>query len=271
MKKRIALALAAALLAAACSAPATEDPTASDAPTDASLTYVTEKGSLILGLDEEFPPMGFRDDTGEIVGFDIDVAREACARLGVELVLQPIDWDAKELELDTKNIDCIWNGFSVNPARQEAHELSIPYLENDMALVVRSGEGIASPADLAGKSVAVQAGSSAMDAYSASEAMASTTLVEVDDNVRALLELETLAVDAVLMDDVAARYYITKNGKSFAILDETLASERYAVGFRKGEVALKDAVDAALRELEADGTLAEIAVKWFGSDTTIVE
>lgn len=241
--------------------------------TDESLKYVQDRGKLIMGLDDSFPPMGFRNEQNEIVGFDVDVAKAVAEKLGVELVLQPIDWNAKEQELATKNIDCIWNGMSVNEERKKNMTLSVAYMDNNMALVVRSGEGIDTLADMKDKSLALQAGSSAMDALNSKEEFKKSLkeVVELKDNVQALMNLETKAVDAVLMDDVVARYYIEVNEKPFVVLEETLATEEYAVGFRKGDEALKAAVEDALKELAKEGKLAEISEKWFGKDITKIK
>ena len=252
-------------------APETEEtPAPAD---DQSLQKVLDAGQLVLGLDDSFPPMGFRDADNNIVGFDIDVAKAVCEKLGVELVAQPIDWTAKEQELNTGNIDCIWNGFSISDERKEQVDFSIPYMDNHMTMVVRSGEGIESNADLVGKIVGVQAGSTAQEALLAEtelvESLASAP-VEFKDNMTALMDLETGGVDAVFMDDVVANYYIAINEKNFTVLSDVLSEEEYAIGFRKGDTALVEAVNAALTELAEEGTLAEIATTWFGKDTTVV-
>jgi len=243
---------------------------------DKSLEYILGKGELILGLDDAFPPMGFRDDSDNIVGFDIDLATAVCEKLGVELVLQPIKWEAKEHELNTKSIDCIWNGFSVTPDRMESVTFSIPYMENTIAIVVVKDSGITSEKDLAGKRLAVQGGSSAEEAlYKDENKEFRESLGEINasfkDYVTALMDLETGNSDAVLMDSVVAAYMINETGKNFEILDYSLVAEKYAVGFRKGEEALAEAINEALRELKADGTVEKISTKWFGSDITIIE
>lgn len=243
---------------------------------DTSLDYILNKGELILGLDDAFPPMGFRDDSGEIVGFDIDLAKAVCEKLGVELVIQPINWPTKENELNTKNVDCLWNGFSVTPEREEKLTLSIPYMENAIAIVVTKDSGIKSKEDMAGKRLAVQGGSSAEEAlYMDENKEFRESIGEInsgfDDYVTALMDLETGNSDAVLMDSVVASYMIHEAGKDFVVLDDHLVAEKYAVGFRKGEEALAEAVNNALRELKADGTVEEISTKWFGSDITIIQ
>lgn len=243
---------------------------------DNSLEYILDKGKLILGLDDSFPPMGFRDDSGNIVGFDIDLAKAVCDKLGVELVLQPVIWEAKEHELNTKSIDCLWNGFSITPDRKENLTLSIPYMENTIAIVVAKDSGIKSKEDMAGKRLAVQGGSSAEEALNMDENKKfKESLGEINsgfnDYVTALMDLETGNSDGVLMDSVVANYMIYEAGKDFIVLDDHLVAEEYAVGFRKGEEALADAVNKALRELKDDGTVEEISKKWFGSDITTID
>lgn len=245
------------------------------ADTDQSLQYVLDKGELILGLDDSLPPMGFRDDNNEIVGFDIDVAKAVCEKLGVELVTQPVDWESKEIELNAKNIDCIWNGLSVSEERAESMNLSIPYMKNHMALVVRPDDSVKSIDDMEGKVLALQSGSTAEVALDSEDGAALKDMVAnvngFDDNLTALMDLDTKASDAVLVDDVVAKYLIEANNKDYIILSDFLYAEDYAIGFRKGDDALTEAVNNALRELKADGTLAEIAIEWFGTDTTTVE
>ncbi len=170
------------------------------------------KTTLVMGLDDSFPPMGFRNDKNEIVGFDVDLAKEVCKRLGLELKLQPIDWAAKELELANGNIDCIWNGLTITPARQEEMTISRPYLANNQVIVVSEKSGIANKASLEGKKVAVQTGSSAEEAL-AKDAIAEKVaeVVQFADNVSALQDLKTGRIDAVILDEIVARYYIANN------------------------------------------------------------
>ena len=225
-----------------------------------------------LGLDDSFPPMGYRDENGEIVGFDIDTAREVCARLGVELVAQPIDWNAKEQELATGNIDCIWNGFTVTDERREQMLFSDPYVDNAQVIVVRGDSPAEGISDLEGATIGVQAGSSAQDAINDTPGFVDTIgeVIEFKENLTALMDLEIGGCDAVVMDLLVANDNIKRSGSDFRILDETLVKEEYAIGFRKGDVALRDAVQNELNAMAADGTLAEIATKWFGADITVV-
>ncbi len=240
---------------------------------DSSLKKVQDKGKFVLGLDDSFPPMGYRDENGEIVGFDIDTAKEVCKRLNVELVAQPIDWAAKEQELQTGNIDCIWNGFTITPERLDAMTFSDPYVDNAQVAVVKISSGYSTLADLKGKTIGVQASSSAEDAIEDTEGFKESIkeVVEFKDNLTALMDLEIGGVDAVIMDLLVANDNIARSGKGiFKVLDEGLSNEEYGIGFRKGDIALRDAVQGALNDMAKDGTLAAIATKWFGADITVV-
>jgi polar amino acid transport system substrate-binding protein len=216
--------------------------------------------------------MGFRDENNEIVGYDIDLAKEAAKRLGVQLVTQPIDWNAKEQELNTGKIDCIWNGFTITDERAKAMAFTKPYLKNAQVVVVKKGSGYASLASLKGKKVGLQAGSSAADALEAAKDFRASLkqVVEFKDNLTALMDLESKGVDAVVMDLIVANDNIKRSGKGFAVLPESLAPENYGVGFRKGDLALRDAVQATLEAMAKDGTIAKITTKWFGSDISVV-
>jgi len=228
-------------------------------------------GKFILGFDETFPPMGFKDTDGKYKGFDIDVATEVCKRLGLELKLQPIDWNSKDLELSNKNIDAIWNGFSVTDERKQKVLFSESYMKNRQVLVVKADSAYKSKADLAGKNLGVQAESSAVDALNAAaDFKASVKVVTLDDNMTALMDLTNGGLDAVLMDEIVADYNITQKGGKFRVLDDTLAGEEYAIGFRKADTALCDSVNKTLNAMAKDGTLATISTKWFGKDITIV-
>lgn len=264
--------LVAILLVLASLLPAIYAQGASEDGIDTSLQDVLDRGTFILGLDDSFPPMGYRDENGEIVGFDIDVAREVCARLGVELVCQPIDWNAKEQELATGNIDCIWNGFTVTDERREVMTFSDPYVDNAQVLVVRGDSPVQTIADLEGATIGVQAGSSAQDAIEDTPGFLDTIgeVVEFRENLTALMDLEIGGCDAVVMDLLVANDNINRSGSDFRILEETLTNEEYAIGFRLGDIALRDAVQAQLDAMATDGSLAEIAVKWFGADITVV-
>ena len=227
--------------------------------------------SFVVGFDSEFPPMGFVDDQGNYVGFDLDLAKEVADRLGMEYVAQPIAWDSKDQELASGNIDCIWNGFTIS-GREDKYTWTDAYMANDQVVVVRNGSDITSLADLAGKKVVVQKDSSGLAALEENEALTSTfgELVQVDTYLNAMMELESGSVDAIVMDEIVARYEIQTSGKDFTVLDEAVASETYGVGFLLGNTELRDQVQQTLEEMAADGTLAQISNKWFGADVTIL-
>lgn len=227
--------------------------------------------TFTVGFDQDFPPMGFVGDDGEFTGFDLELAAEVAKRLDMELKLQPIAWNSKDGELSSKNIDCIWNGFTIN-GREDDYTWTEPYLENNQVFVVKSDSDIKSLADLVGKSVVVQADSSAEKALEDEpELVESFSEYTAADNYNiALMDLESGAVDAVAMDVVVADYQNEKRGGIFAILDEVLAPEEYGVGFLLGNEELRDKVQGALEEMAEDGTMAEISNKWFGEDITTI-
>lgn len=223
---------------------------------------------FVLGLDDSFPPMGYRDADNNIVGYDIDLAKEVTKRLGLELVCQPIDWSAKEMELNTGKIDCIWNGLTMTEERTRKMAFTSAYLENAQVVVVRADSGIKTLADLKGKKVGVQAGSSAQDALDEAKDFKASLkeVVEFQENVTALNDLEIKSIDGVVMDLIVANYSIQQGKKNFVVLSETLAPEKYGIAFSKKNRKLRDNVQKALEDMAKDGTLAEITKKWFGSD-----
>ena len=242
---------------------------------DTSIQYIQDKGTFILGLDDSFPPMGFRDENNDIVGFDIDVAKVVAEKLGVEFIAQPISWDAKELELNAKNIDCIWNGMSITPEREASMAMTFPYLNNQMVFYVKTDSGIAAIEDLAGKVVAVQNGSYAEDLLNGDFADLTATFADAsylgyDEYLTALMDLQTGGCDAVLVDLVVGEYKVQGMGATDLTAAFALADDNYGIGFRKDDVALRDKVQEILIELKADGTLAEICKKWFTEDITVV-
>ncbi|MCA1950041.1 MAG: amino acid ABC transporter substrate-binding protein [Treponema sp.] len=242
------------------------------APQDKSLETIKANGKLVLGLDDAFPPMGYRNENNEIVGYDIDLAKEVTKRLGVQLVLQPIDWNAKEQELNTGKIDCIWNGFTITEERAKNMAFTKPYLKNAQVLVVKKNAAYQTLADLKGKTIGLQAGSSAAEALESNSSFKASLkqVVEFKDNLTALMDLEIGGVDAVIMDLIVANDNIKRSGKDYRILSESLSAEDYGVGFRKNDLALRDAVQATLEAMAKDGTLASITAQWFGSDISVV-
>lgn len=236
--------------------------------TGVSVQAGVEDKTLIVGFDAEYPPFGYKDDNGEYVGFDLDLAQEVCDNLGWELVKKPINWDSKDMELDSGSIDCIWNGFTMT-GREDDYTWSQPYVDNSQVMVVKKDAGISALSDLAGKTVGVQAASAALQVLQDEEqqkALADTfgTLQEFADYNSAFVELQAGAVDAIAMDIGVAKYQIEKrdNGDDYEILDEHLNSEKYAIGFKKGNTELRDIVDADLDKLLEDGTFDKLAEKY---------
>ncbi len=229
---------------------------------------------LIVGFDAEFPPYGYKDDNGEYVGFDLDLAQEVCNRNGWTLKKQPIDWNSKDMELNSGSIDCIWNGFTMN-GRESEYTWSTPYVDNSQVVIVKSDSGISELENLAGKVVAVQADSSALaalegeDASEDNQALRATfaDLQQVGDYNSAFLNLESGAVDAICMDIGVANYEISSRGDKFIMLKDRLSSEEYGIGFKLGNTELRDKVQTALLEMLADGTFDEIAEKWGLTDS----
>jgi len=286
MKKLLSILLAAAMAVsfAACDNTATSTSAAQStantqsAPADESWNNVEKAGKLVLGLDNSFPPMGFVDPkTGELVGFDIDVAKEACKRLKIELQTQPIDWENKTAELNNGNIDCLWNGFSKTAERDKEFNLSIPYMKNEQIILIKTDAPYKSLADLGGKTIGVQSDSSAEAALNSNDAFKKTlkSVVQIDNYSKAVLELQNGTIDAIAIDEVVARYYLTNNPNAYKVLqdsgkDASLATEDYVIGFRKADNALKVKIEGVLKEMAADGTLTTISKKWFDKDVNTV-
>ena len=283
MKKTLAMMTAAVMVAgalsgcgsssstpAATTAAATEAATteaAGDTAAAAEGTVKTPSGKFTVGFDQEFPPMGFVGDDGQFTGFDLELAKEVASRLGLEFVPQPINWDAKDMELDSGNIDCIWNGFTMQ-GREDDYTWVGPYMANNQVFVVTADSDIASKADLAGKAVEVQKDSSGLAALQGEAELSASfgSMTEVADYNTALMDLESGACDAVCMDSIVAGYQIKSSGKDMKILDDTLAAEEYGIGFKKGEDELAKAVYDTLMAMKDDGTVAKISNDWFGSD-----
>lgn len=288
MKKKVISVMLVAALAAAMTvgcgtkkAEETAAPSTEEASTEAvsegkddevvNLEDGTEEDTFVVGFDQDFPPMGFVGDDGEFTGFDLELAAEAAKRMGKEVVYQPIAWDAKDMELESGTIDCIWNGFTMT-GREDSYTWSEPYMENNQVFVVKADSGIATKADLAGKVVDVQTDSSAEAAINEDQELKDSfgELITVADYNTAFMDLESGAVDAIAMDDVVASYQIEQRKADFIVLDETLAAEEYGIGFKLGNEELRDQVQDVLKEMAADGTLAEISNKWFGKDITTI-
>lgn len=288
MKKLLALLMAAGMMlsVAACGSdaasstasaaksetPAVEETAAAPAENNdasAAETATGEGRTFTVGFDAEYPPYGYKDESGEYTGFDLELAQEVCDRNGWTLVKQPIDWDSKDMELNTGAIDCIWNGFTMT-GREDDYTFSVPYVDNSIVFVVMNDSDIKSKEDLAGKVVVTQADSSALTALTSEEdndenlALASSfaDLQQVADYNTAFMNLESGAVDAIAVDIGVAQYQLASRGDTFRKLDEPLSTEQYGIGFKKGNDELKDQVQNTLFEMYKDGTFDEIAAKY---------
>ncbi|MGP8309619.1 transporter substrate-binding domain-containing protein [Enterocloster aldenensis] len=244
---------------------------ADDTSTEAAETAADAGGTLIVGFDQDFPPMGFIGNDGEFTGFDLELAQEVAKRLGLEYKPQPIAWDAKDMELEAGNIDCIWNGFTMT-GREDDYAWTEAYMANTQVFVVAKDSGIASQADLAGKVVECQVDSSAEAALKEVPDLTATfkDLLTTADYNTAFMDLEQGAVDAIAMDVIVAGYQIQQRNADFVILDDSLSAEEYGVGFKKDNTELRDKVQKTLEEMAADGTLKGISEKWFGEDVTTI-
>lgn len=238
---------------------------------DTSIEDINEKGHFILGLDDSFPPMGFRDEAGNIVGFDIDLAKEVAKRLEVELQIQPVEWSGVILSLNKGDIDCIWNGMTIKPERAEKIDFSKPYLANTQAIAVLSDSDLDKKKDLIGKTAGVQLGSPSEDAIAADADVAGKLkdIRKYGTYPEALLDLSAGRVDAVVGDAILLRYYLSKRAGEYKVLEDNFGAEEYGIGFRKSDDSFREAVDSALDEMRKDGTAAEISKKWFGADIVL--
>ncbi len=263
MKKQVSLlvlALAAGLALSGCGKKEEAAPAAAPAPAAVS--------KIVVGLDDNFPPMGFRDEKNALVGFDIDLAREAAKRLGAEVEFKPIDWNAKEAELGGKRVDVLWNGLTITDKRKEQIAFTAPYLENRQIIVVAAGSPIKGKADLAGKVIGVQEGSSAVEAIEkdAATLKAIKELKKFGDNVTALMDLKTGRLEALVVDEVVGRYYTAKKPGEYVILEDNFGTEEYGVGVRKDDGELLVKLQKAIDEMKKDGAAGRISSQWFGKD-----
>lgn len=245
--------------------------TNASASTANTTSSIIDKSEWVIGLDDTFAPLGFRDADGELAGFDIELAKAMGEKLGKTFILQPIDWSMKEAELNAGNIDLIWNGYTINEERKEKVDFTVPYLDNKQIIVVLADSSIQTKADLAGKAVGAQSESSAITAME-KEADLYTSLkggkaVTFEDNNQALMDLDAGRIEAVVADEVVVRYYINlKGAENYRILEDDFGAEEYGVGIRKGDTKAVEAFNEAYNALKEDGTLEAIATKWFGSN-----
>src|SRR5512133_932771 len=260
MKKRVLCLMAGLMAAMVLTGCGKKEEPAAVAPAPAK--------AIVIGLDDNFPPMGFRDEKNELVGFDIDLAKEAGKRLGVAVSFKPIDWSAKESELNGNRIDVLWNGLTITEERKANILFTKPYLENRQIIVVTEKSPIATKAQLAGAVVGVQDGSSAVEAIQKDAATAKSIkeLKKFGDNVTALMDLSAGRLDALVVDEIVGRYYTGKKPGEYRVLEENFGTEDYGVGTRKSDTELSAKLNKALDDMKADGTAAKISTQWFGKD-----
>lgn len=236
--------------------------------------FAEEQKTFTVGFDAEYPPYGYMDENGEYTGFDLELAQAVCDLEGWELVKTPIDWDSKDMELNSGSIDCIWNGFTID-GREDDYTWSEPYINNSQVIVTAEDSGINALSDLAGKIVGVQAASAALDVLNSDDHKDLTAsfgqLQEFGDYNNAFVELKAGAIDAIAMDIGVAQYQLTSRGEGFKMLDEYLNSEQYGIGFKKGNTELRDEVQEALDELVGDGTFTALAEKYELTDYTTLD
>lgn len=228
---------------------------------------------LVVGLDDSFPPMGFRNENNEIVGFDIDLAKAVSEELGMEVKFQPISWASKEQELSSGNIDCIWNGFAYNEERAATMTLSDPYIKGENYFILKNGSQITTQEELKGMKIGVQSGSIQAQDLEKSEFGKTVEIIQYGENLTAFMDLETEGIDALFCSNIIGNYLITSKNKDY----ETIPSENITVSsgsviaFKQGNVELKDKIQNALVKLNEEGKLDEISNKWFGKDMIIIK
>lgn len=275
MKKYLALLLTLAVgmgALAGCgssSETTTEETNTETSAEDTATADESTRTTFTVGFDAEYPPYGYKNEAGEYVGFDLDLAQEVCDRNGWELIKQPIDWSSKDMELNSGTVDCLWNGFTMT-GRESEYTFSEPYVDNSIVFVVRQDSDIQTKEDLAGKIVITQAGSSALTALTNTEdndenlalAASFASLEQTPDYNTAFMSLETGAVDAIAVDIGVAQYQLTNHSDKFRQLEEPLSTEQYAIAFKLGNETLRDQVQATLDEMVADGTFDAIAANY---------
>lgn len=243
----------------------------------ASWDEIKKKGELVIGVDDTFVPMGFKDDSGKLVGFDIDLASDVTKQMGVKAKFQPIDWSMKESELKNGTIDVIWNGYTVTDARKKSVDFSDYYLTNEQVLVVNPDNGIKTFADMKGKTLGAQEGSSGEELLENNPEMLKDY---IKDNEAVLfptftegfLDLKAGRIDGLLIDKVFADYYIAKQAdmKGLVIIPSEFENENFAIGVRKGDSELLKVINDGLAKSTETGTAQKISQKWFGDNRIII-
>lgn len=232
-----------------------------------------ESKKIVVGLDDSFPPMGFKDEKNEIVGFDIDLAKEVAKRLGREVEFKAIDWNSKEAELKSGRVDILWNGLDITDKRKENMLFSEPYMDNrQIVFVAKNGKvSVAGEADLAGKTIGTQSGGTTEE-YFENKPELKASMKEVKyypDYINAFMDLENGRLDAVVGDEIIGRYYISKHTDEIQAIDTVIGTvSQFGIAFRKDDQKLRDEVQKVFDEMKADGTVAKISEKWFAKDIT---
>ena len=264
MKKKLSLMLA-FVAALALSAVMLAGCGGGDAATESEPQGAPAEGAeFIVGFDQSYPPYGFVGDDGNFTGFDLDLAAEVCERNGWTVKYEAIDWDAKDTLLNSGAITCIWNGFT-KEGREDKYTFSDPYMLNGQVVVVKKDKGIASLDDLAGKTVITPGDSAALDVLEGDKADLAATfgkLETIGEYNTAFMQLESGAVDAVACDLSIAQYQMSAKPDAYVMLDETLSSEHYAVGFKQGNTETAEKVSQTLKEMYEDGTIEELCDKY---------
>ena len=209
-----------------------------------------DKDTLVVGLDDTFAPMGFRDENGDLVGFDIDLANAVGEELGMKVEFKPIDWDAKEIELESGTIDCVWNGMSVTPERKESMALTDKYLNNKIVLMTLK----TSSTDV----------NEAYDSFKAN-------IKEYDTYDTAIMDLKAGRVDVIAVDQVLGEYTNKNLGGEMKECSYDLGDDYYVIGFAKDNTELRDKVNDAIGKLYENGEAAKISENWFGKDIVVFE
>lgn len=258
MKRLLVILMVAMMLAFAVMAQASDD----------SWNKVKESGKLRIGLDDAFPPMGFRLDDGKLVGFDVDAAEEVGKRLGIKIDWQPTAWDGVIHSLNSDKFDCIWNGMTITAERQAKVLFTKPYImDGQIAVVAMGNKEIKSSKELGGKIVGVQKGSPALEAAKSLKP-APSEIREYDTNPKAFLDLEAGRISAVVVDNVSGRYYMAARPGKYLGLPGFISSEPFGVAFRMNDKSLEEKIQSTIDEMVADGTMGKISRKWFGEDIT---
>ena len=232
---------------------------------------IVKKDKLVIGLDDTFAPMGFRDENNNLIGLDIDLANAVCKELGIKAEFQPINWDAKEMELESGNIDCIWNGMSMTPDRKENMSLSNPYLNNKIIIMTNTEIEISTKEDLIGKEIGIQAGSAALESVKNDELYENIQdkLIEYPTYDEVILDMKSGRLDCMIIDEVYGSYKNSKLGNIYGVSEVNFGDDLYVIGFRKSDVELTNKVNEAIKSLIESGEALKISEKWFGRNIII--